>query len=102
LSELVDFSELGELDGADLRAVLEQVPRADLLVALAGAPAGLRTLLLTNLPSAAAAALTAELDALETVPIEAVRTAQRALVEAMCRLSRAGQVAFDDPDDMVA
>jgi flagellar motor switch protein FliG len=102
LSELVDFQDLGELDAADLRAVLDQVPRAQLLEALAGAPAGLRTLLFTKLPSAAAADLAIELNALESVPIEAVRSAQRALVDALCRLSRAGQVAFDDPDDMVA
>ena len=32
----------------------------------------------------------------------AVRLAQDAVVEALCRLSRCGQVAFDVPGDMVA
>ena len=37
-----------------------------------------------------------------TVGFVVVQAAQRSLVEALCRLSRGGQVAFDDPADMVA
>jgi flagellar motor switch protein FliG len=102
LSELVDFDDLGALDGTDLRAVLDQVPEPLLLEALAGAPASLRHLLLTRLPSATAGPLEAKINAHAPISLESVRAAQRAVVEVLCRLSRSGQVAFDDPDDMVA
>ena len=36
------------------------------------------------------------------VAVPAVHAAQRTLVEALCRLCRGSQVAFDDPADMVA
>lgn len=102
LSDLVAFEDLGDLDGADLRAVLGQVSHEQLLDALCGVPPSLRRLLLTKLSSASATALEAQVNAHHRVSFETVQTAQRAVVEALCRLSRAGQVAFDDPDDMVA
>jgi hypothetical protein len=102
LSDLVDFEDLGSLDGGDLRAVLGQVTADQLLDALVSVPAGLRRRLLTKLPSASANELEAQVSIHAPVPFEAARSAQRAVVDAMCRLSRVGQVAFDDPDDMVA
>lgn len=102
MSDLVAFDDLGDLDGADLRAVLDQVTAEQLLEALAGTPPGLRSLLLTKLSSASALQLEAQVNAHGTVSFEAAQAAQRAVVEALCRLSRAGQVAFNDPEDMVA
>jgi flagellar motor switch protein FliG len=102
LSDLVDFEDLGLLDGRDLRAVLDQVPDAQVIEALLGTPPGLRQNLLTKLTPASASKLEAKIQAHEPVPFEAVQSAQRSLVEALCRLSRNGQVAFDDPADMVA
>jgi flagellar motor switch protein FliG len=102
LSELVDFEDLGLLDGNDLRAVFSQVPRAQILEALIGVPAGLRHQLLNKLPGALASLLEDQLGSHGPVPFEAVQNAQRSVVDALCRLSRAGQVAFDDPEDMVA
>ncbi|HEV3165323.1 MAG TPA: FliG C-terminal domain-containing protein [Isosphaeraceae bacterium] len=102
MSDLVDFEDLGLLDGHDLRAVLDQVPDAQVLEALVGTPTGLRHSLLTKLSPASATRLEAQIASHGPVPFEAVQTAQRALVEALCRLSRGGQVAFDDPEDMVA
>jgi flagellar motor switch protein FliG len=102
LSSLVDFEDLGELDGADLRAVLDQVTETQALEALAGTSLGFRQRLLTKLPGRTADLLAARLDAFGPVPYEAARSAQRAVVDALCRLSRGGQVAFDDPADMVA
>ena len=102
MSDLVAFEDLGDLDGHDLRAVLDQVTREQLLEALAGTPPGLRRLLLTKLSPASATQLEAQINAYGTVPSECSQTAQRAVVDALCRLSRAGQVAFDDPEDMVA
>ena len=102
MSDLVAFEDLGLLDGNDLRAVFNQVSGEQVLEALIGTPAGLRRLLLTKLPPASAARLEAQIDAHHPVPFEAVQTAQRVVVETLCRLSRWGQVAFDDPEDMVA
>lgn len=100
--ELVDFEDLGLLDGGDLRAVLEQVSPAQALDALIGTSAGQRNRLLSKLPSASAARLEAQIVTHGPVSFEAVHSAQRAVVDALRRLSRAGQIAFDDPADMVA
>ena len=100
MSDLVDFEDLAQLDGPDLRAVFGQVADDDVLDALAGATPGILRMFLTKLQPASAARLEAELIAHGPVgPIHA-RSAQRNLVEALCRLSRGSQVAFDDPADM--
>ena len=102
MSELVDFEDLGLLDGGDLRAVFDQVEPDQVLDAMVGTPAGQRHRLLTKLPSASAARLEAQIVTHGPVSFEAVHSAQRAVVEALCRLGRAGQIAFDDPADLVA
>lgn len=102
MSDLVEFEDLGLLDARDLRAVLKQVPEDQLLAALAGVPAGLRQCLLSKLPPIRAARLEKSVTMHGPVSFESVAAAQRALVEALCRMSRVGQVAFDDPADMVA
>jgi len=102
LSSLVEFEDLNLLDGGDLRAVLGQVPLDQVLAALAGAPPGFRRHLLAKLPAASAAKLETEVASHGPVSFAAVKTAQREVVETLCRLSRVGQVAFDDPADMVA
>jgi hypothetical protein len=102
LSELVDFEDLGQLDGGDLRAVFGQVTDEQVLDALVGIPSALRHRLLMKLPSASASSLEAQVNIHGPVAFEAAHSAQRAVVEALCRLSRGGQVAFDDPADMVA
>ena len=102
MSDLVDFEDLGDLDGSDLRAVLGQVTTDQLLAAMAGTPPGLRRMLLTKLSTASAVQLEAQINAYGSVTFESAKNAQRAIVEALCRLSRAGQVAFNDPEDMVA
>lgn len=98
---LVEFEDLGELDGGDLRAVLNEVPSELLVDALLGASAGLRRQLLTKLPASSASVLQARLGERGPVNPENSEDAQRLLVEALCRLSRVGQVAFDDPADML-
>ncbi|HWE36629.1 MAG TPA: FliG C-terminal domain-containing protein [Isosphaeraceae bacterium] len=102
MSSLLDFEDLGLLDGGDLRAVFGQVPDDQVVAALVGTPAGLRRRLLTKLPAAAAARLDARVDAHGPVTFEAARDAQLAVLDALRRLSRGGQIAFDDPEDMVA
>jgi len=102
LSDLVEFDDLELLDGGDLRAVFDQVSSEQILDALVGTRTGFRQLLLTKLPSASAKVIESRLDSHGPVSFEAVLSAQRAVVETLCRLSRAGVVAFDDPEDMVA
>jgi flagellar motor switch protein FliG len=102
LSELVAFEDLQLLDGGDLRAVFDQVSGDQVLDALVGSPTGLRRQLLTKLSPSSATRLEAEIDSHGPVASPAAYSAQRALVEALCRLSRSCQVAFDDPEDMVA
>jgi flagellar motor switch protein FliG len=102
LSELVEFDDLELLDGSDLRAVLAQVPDTQVLDALVGTRPSMRRHLLTKLPQSSAEVLEARVNAHGPVSFETVRSAQRAVVETLCRLSRVGQVAFDDPADMVA
>jgi flagellar motor switch protein FliG len=102
LSNLVEFDDLELLDGGDLRAVFEQVPPDQVLDALVGTRTGFRQLLLTKLSASSATELEARVSAHGPVSFETVKTAQRAVVDTLCRLSRSGVVAFDDPEDMVA
>ena len=102
MSDLVDFEDLDLLDEGDLRAVFGQVAESRIIEALAGVPDDLRRRLLAKLSPASAARLQAGIMAYGPIAFAAVRTAQRALVEVLCRLARSGQVAFDDPEDMVA
>ncbi|MDX2035187.1 MAG: FliG C-terminal domain-containing protein [Isosphaeraceae bacterium] len=102
MSDLVDFEDLNELDGGDLRAVFDQVSSTQVRDALSGSPLGLRNQLLVKLPRPSAERISAQLDASGPISFEDARAAQRAMVEALCELSRSGVVAFDDPEDMVA
>ena len=102
MSDLVEFEDLELLDGIDLRAVLDQVPEPQLLDALVGTKPGVLRHLLTKLPAASAIKLEARINEPGPVSFESVFNAQRVVVETLCRLSRGGQVAFDDPEDMVA
>jgi flagellar motor switch protein FliG len=98
----VEIDDLGFLDGHDLRAVFAQVTEPQVLLVLSTIAPLLRRQLLSKLSPASASRLEAQINAHEPAPPEAVRTAQHAVVEALCRLSRGGQVAFDVPEDMVA
>ncbi len=102
MSDLVDFEDLNQLDGGDLRAVFDQVEEPLVLDALVGSSVNLRQRLLTTLPRASAQRIEDHLITHRVVTFEMAFAAQRTVVETMCRLSRAGIVAFDDPADMVA
>jgi flagellar motor switch protein FliG len=102
LSDVVAFEDLGDLDGNDLRAVFDQVSREQLVEAFSGAAPGVRRLLFAKLPTASATALEAQVVAHGTVALGLASSAQRAVIDALCRLSRTGQVAFDHPDDIAA
>ena len=101
MSDLVDFEDLETLDGGDLRAVFEEVGSDQLLEALIGSSSHVRDRLLTKLPRPSAEKIAADIDGHAPIPFELAQAAQRAVVEALCRLGRAGVVAFDDPDDLM-
>ncbi len=48
MSDMVDFEDLAQLDGGDLRAVFKQVDDLDLLDALAGSSLHVRRQFLTS------------------------------------------------------
>ena len=102
MSEFVIFDDLGLLDGSDLRAVFAQVPPVQVLDALVGASANQRHRLLTKLPASTSTKLRTLIEVHGPVSFEAVHDAQGAVVNALRRLARNGQIAFDDPEDMVA
>jgi flagellar motor switch protein FliG len=102
LSDLVDFEDLNELDGGDLRAVFDQVSTDQVRDALGGSSSSLRQRLLIKLPRPSAERISAQIDASGPISFESAKAAQRAMVDALCELSRSGVVAFDDPEDMVA
>jgi flagellar motor switch protein FliG len=102
LSDLVEIDDLGLLDGHDLRAVFSQISEPQLVEALSGTDLALRAQLLRKLSPALSGRLAAEIEARGSIEPGAVRLAQGAVVEVLCRLSRCGQVAFDIPGDMVA
>lgn len=96
--DLVDFEDLELLDSSDLRAVFGLLTPEQALDALVGTRPGFRQLLVDKLPPRM-------VEGLEThgpVTLESARSAQRAVVDVLCRLSRGGIIAFDHPADMVA
>lgn len=100
--ELVEFEDISLLDAHDLRAVLGQVPGAAVLEAFGGLSPAQRRLLMNKLSTSLASQLEDQIDARGPVTFEAAQAAQKSIVEALCRLGRGGQIAFDDPADMVA
>ena len=102
MSESTVFDDLEMLDGGDLKAVFEQVTKEEAVAALWGAQAALRGRLLLKLSKRYATPMQQAIDAAEHFSFEEVRNAQHRLVDAMCQLSRTGQIAFDVPEDMAA
>lgn len=101
MSTLVHFEDLVLLDGSDLRAVLGEVSLDLQAQAFLGVPNGFRHLLLTRLPSPTSHRLSEVISAYGPVREETSAAAQSAIIEALCRLGRNAQIAFDDPADMV-
>ena len=102
MTESTTFEDLELLDGADLKAVFDQLPTEELAAALWGTPAGLRGRLLRNLGRRHSVVIEQAIAATDHVTFLQVRDAQDKLLAVMCDLSRTGQIAFDMPEDMVA
>lgn len=102
MPDFLEIDDLAMLNGGDLRAVLGQVPVEQLLAALSATTPGLQRQLLMKLPRETSAKLDQALGLLGQVSPAEAKLAQRALLNALSRLSRAGAIAFDLPEDMVA
>ena len=95
--ESIDLEDLADLASADLRAVFHEVGSERVILALADAPPALRRRLLKRWGPAGPDARTIPLNPSD----DQVRWARRALLDAVCRLSRVGLIAFDHPDDIL-
>lgn len=95
--ETIALEDLVELGANDLRAVFQDVGPECVVLALSDAEPGLRRRLLTRWRPRGPRPGEAHPEASP----DRVRSAQLALTEAVCRLSRCGQIAFDHPDDIL-
>ncbi len=84
---MVVFVDLSGLDDRGVQAVLKQVERADLLLALKGATATMQDLFLRNMSSRAAADIRDELDIMGPTPRSLVDRAQENIVAVALRLA---------------
>ena len=102
MSESTVFEDLEMLDGPDLQAVFSHMQSEEVVAALWGAHIGLRSRLLQKLGKRARQAILLDIASCDHCTFDQVHRAQKKAVEVMCQMSRAGQIAFDAPEDMVA
>jgi flagellar motor switch protein FliG len=102
MSETTAFEDLELLDGGDLKAVFDYMPAETVVAALWGCPMALRGRLLRKLSKMDSTRIEKAIAAMTHLTFEQVRNGQQEAVAVMCQMSRAGQIAFDAPEDMVA
>lgn len=95
--EAIGPEELAELAADDLRAVFREVGPERAILALADAEPALRRRLLARWRPGGAR----DVEAGPGASPDEIRRARHAVAEAVCRLSRVGQIAFDHPDDIL-
>lgn len=101
MSELVALEDLEALSGDDLVAVFRRVERSRLTTALASLAPLARERLLAKLTRSWARSLVHEIKTKENVDDALVQESRRSVLEALGGLCRHGQVAFDDPEDIL-
>lgn len=89
---MVVFDDLADLDRRGVQAILKEIEKQDLLLALAGASPEMRDLFLRNLSSRAAADLEEELEIMGPTPKKALQTSQENIVEVAMRLAEEGTI----------
>lgn len=89
---MVVFEDLGDLDRRGVQAILKEIDKADLLLALSGTSPEMRDLFLRNLSSRAAADLEEEMEIMGPTPKSALQTAQENIVEVAMRLAEEGTI----------
>lgn len=102
MSDSTTFDDLELLDRNDLKAVFNHMPLESVVAALWGCPMGLRGRLLGRLNKRDSTRIEKAIAATVHQSFEQVRSGQQEAVSVMCQMSRAGQIAFDAPEDMVA
>jgi flagellar motor switch protein FliG len=89
---MITFADLQVLDDRSVQALLKQVDRQTLLVALRGAEVAMRDLFLKNMSSRAASDLREEIELMAPMPRSQVLLAQEEIVQVVQRLAEEGVV----------
>jgi len=97
------FEDLRELNNRGIQALLKEVERDDLLLAVKGATPDLLELFLSNVSSRAAVDMREELEIMGPAPKKKLRTAQERIVATAMKLVEEGTIYLpmggDDDDD---
>lgn len=89
---MVTFKDLTVLDDRSVQALLKQIDRQVLLVALRGADTGMREMFLRNMSSRAASDLREEIELMAPLPRSQVNVAQEEIVQLVQKLAAEGIV----------
>ena len=89
---MVVFDDLRDLDRRGVQAILKEIDKQDLLLALAGASVDMKDLFLRNLSSRAAADLEEELEIMGPTPKKTLLAAQENIVAVAMRLAEEGTI----------
>lgn len=96
---MVVFEDLSGLDRRAIQAMLKEIEKQDLLVALKGASATMQDLFLKNLSSRAADDLRDELEIMGPTPKAVVNQAQESVVAVAMRLAEEGTIFLPMGED---
>lgn len=92
MDKMFVFEDLLKLDGKAIQLVLKEVATDQLIVALKGATAELRELVLSNMSSRAAEALREDLESRGPIRLSEVEAQQKEILKIVRRLSDEGQI----------
>lgn len=87
------FEDVKKIDDKGIQAILKEVPRDQLVMALKTASPELRDLLFRNVSQRAAAMITEDLEAMGPVKLKDVEKAQQGIVDIVRRLEAEGKIA---------
>ncbi|HJN74027.1 MAG TPA: FliG C-terminal domain-containing protein [Myxococcota bacterium] len=96
---MVVFADLAGLDRRAVQAMLKEIDKQDLLMALKGAELGMQELFLQNLSSRAAADIREELEIMGPTPKSVITKAQENVVEIALRLNEEGLIYLPMGED---
>jgi len=94
MDKMFIFEDLLKLDGKAIQLVLKEVATDQLIVALKGATADLRELVLANMSTRAAEALREDLEARGPIRLSEVEAQQKEILKVVRRLSDEGQIVI--------
>lgn len=99
VDKMFTFEDLVKLDGKSVQLVLREVASDSLVVALKGATAGLRDMVLANMSSRAAAAMRDDLESRGPLRLSEVETQQKEILKVVRRLVEEGTVVIGGGGD---